>query len=499
MPCPPMPMKWNWSASPKRLDAGDIMLVHGDASARHSLATALRQRGRSVTTPTIGQTRVLTYKPRPWALGKLRAGGEAGAVDLRRLWESLKGRAGDYFSIRELSQMWWGGVDRADDMERALASERNIYFAGDWRDAKSYKVRSPEQVARTQRCRAIMLANPDIIGKLIVMRNSNGQARLAVVNGADIDSFSAIVGQQRGAQHPADALLWVIGAWRKRADDKSLRANLSEMMKEARACQDRLLPLERRRALVEAEVTRLARKTPAGDSLPADMDRDLALTAIVLALAEDGATLEQGGLLPRRALDRSPMEQNEARELALRCFPAAARLRKVGMHAPRKRLLLSFDFPATVKTRFAEELDKLAEDSGWDIEIRPTVNQAALGELALELLPSAAAIKKGPAYHIDKGQVSVELAGITDEQIAELRAEFRTITGFDLIVNRAGERSNPQSAAGANCKRRRAHGDQCRLPVDSRSSGRMRLEQSWLERGRDYAQLHFSASWRAPP
>ena len=57
------------------------------------------------------------------------------------------------------------------------------------------------------------------------------------------------------------------------------------------------------------------------------------------------------------------------------------------MHAPRKRLLLSFDFPATVKTRFAEELDKLAEDSGWDIEIRPTVNQAALGELALELLP----------------------------------------------------------------------------------------------------------------
>lgn len=430
------------------MGAQDSMLVHGDAAARHSLATALRQRGRSVTTPSIGQSKVLTYKARPWALGKLSAGSEAGDVDLPRLWESLKARTGDHLSVRELSQVWWGSADRSDDMERALASERNIYFAGDWRDKKSYKVRSAEQVGRTQRCHAIMLANPDIIGKLIVMRSSNGQARLAIVNGADIESFTAMVQGQRGAQHPADALLWVIGDWRKRSDDKSVRANLSQMMKDARACKDRLLPLERRRALVEAgEAVLPTNLLPA--SLPPDIDKSLALTAIVLALAEDGATLEPQGLLPRRALARGPMEQNEARELALRSFPAAARLRKVGIHAPRKRLLLSFDFPATVNTRFSKELEKLAEESGWDIEIRPSVNQLALGELALELLPEGAAVVRGPAYHIDIGQVSFELAEITDEQIAELREAFRTVTGFELIVKRAGDRSGEESVSAA--------------------------------------------------
>lgn len=430
------------------LGAQDTMLVHGDAAARHSLATALRQRGRSVTTPSIGQSKVLTYKARPWALGKLSAGSEAGDVDLPRLWESLKGRAGDHLSVRELSQLWWGSADRADEMERALASEQNVYFAGDWRDKKSYKVRTSAQVERTQRCRAIMLANPDIIGKLIVMRNSNGQARLAIVNGADSDNYTAVVQGQRGARHPADALLWVIGDWRKRAEGQSVRANLSGMMKEARACKDRLLPLERRRALADAgEPVLPASLLPA--ALPPDIDEKLALTAIVLALAEDGATLEAKGLLPRRALDQGPLEQNEARALALRCFPAAARLRKVGMHTPRKRLLLSFDFPATVKTRFSSELERLAEESGWDIEIRPTVNQQALGEQALDLLPESAVVKRGPAYHIDKGQVSFELADITEEQIAELRAEFRAITGFELIVKRADDPTGGQSVIDA--------------------------------------------------
>ena len=430
------------------LQAQDIMLVHGDAAARHSLATALRQRGRSVTTPGIGQSKTFTYKARPWALGKLKTGSAAGEVDLRRLWESLKDRADDYFSTRELAQVWWGAAARADDMQAALESGKNLYFAGDWRDKRSYKVKSAEQVQRTLRCRAIMLANPDIVGKLIVMLNSNGQARLGIVNGADVESFTAIVQQQRGTQHPADALLWVIGEWSKLSDEKSLRANLSELMGKVRKCKAQLLPFERRQALVRAGEPVLPRSLlPA--TLPDGLDEKLALTAIVVALAEDGATLEQEGLLPRRALEQGPMEQNEARQLALRSFPADARLRKAGMDVQRNRLILSFDFPATITKRFAESLDKLAELSGWHIEIRPTVNQQALGEVAAELLPAGVAVAKGPAFHIDKGQVSYQLADITDDQIAELREAFRTITGFELVVSRASDSPAEMSPTSA--------------------------------------------------
>ena len=85
----------------------------------------------------------------------------------------------------------------------------------------------------------------------------------------------------------------------------------------------------------------------------------------MLALAQDGATLEQGGLVPRHALQDGPLEQNQARELALAAFPVEARLRKVGMEVHRRRLTLSFDFPltgaATVcrRDRVADRADRL--------------------------------------------------------------------------------------------------------------------------------------------
>ena len=79
--------------------------------------------------------------------------------------------------------------------------------------------------------------------------------------------------------------------------------------------------------------------------LPEGVDTRLALTAIVVALAEDAATLEKDGLLPQRALGHGPIDQNQARELALQLLPAESRLRRVGMEKHRNRLTLTFDFP----------------------------------------------------------------------------------------------------------------------------------------------------------
>ena len=415
------------------LKAQDIMLVHGDPGARHSLATALRQRGKSVTTPKIGQTKILTYKERPWAVGKLQSGKESGQVDLFRLWESLKGRSGDFFSVRELCQVWWGTVERLDEMQSALESDSNVYFSADWRNSKNFKVRSEEQVKRSQRSRAIMLANPDIIGKLIVMRNSNDQPRLAVVNGADIDNFTAIVHNQKGTNHPADALLWVIGDWEKLEEEKSLRANLTQLNQEIRKYKDLILPFSRRQELVskgEAVIPELL----IPETLPENVDLQLALASIVMVLAEDGASLEPEGLLPQRARQHGPMEQNEARDFALEVFPDEAYLRKVGMDIHRKRLILTFDFPITVERRFGKEIEQVIEHTGWDVHIKPTVNQQSLGIVAEELFPAGTSILKGPSYHMDKGQIHYELSDISDDDAKQVRNKFREITGFDLIM-----------------------------------------------------------------
>lgn len=428
------------------LKADDIMLVHGDAAARHSLATALRQRGRSVRTPRIGQSRTLHYKARPWSVGRVKEGAETSSVDLPRLWESLKSRAGDHFSLRELSQIWWGASEREDELGAALQSDKNFYFAADWRNKKTYRVKTTGQVNQSQISRAIMLANPDLVGKLIVMRNSNGQARLAIVTGAEIDSFTAIVHQQRGTRHPANALLWVIDDWPKEKSDKSARARLSDLMKRARGLQDQMLPFSRREELVRAGKAVLPQALlPA--PLPDGVDRGVALTAIVLALAEDAATLERDGLLPHRALGQGPVDQNAARELALRLIPAQARLRKVGMERHRKRLTLTFDFPATAQTRFAGQIEQLSAESGWDIQVRPTTNQQALGVVAEALLPAGTTVKKGPAYFIDKGQVHYDLLDISEEQSSELRKQFRDITGFELVISCLGATTGATDAA----------------------------------------------------
>lgn len=427
--------------------AGEVMLVHGDASARHSLASALRRRQIVVSSPTIGTTREFTFKERPWAVGgNVQQGQHQGAVNLEEMWDSLKSRAGDFFDVRELAQVWWGDSNREREMQSALQSPDNIYFSADWRNKSTYRVQSAEQVGRMRRRRAIMLANPDIVGKLVVLRNSNHQPRLGVVLDASIDAFEADVHNTKGRHYPADALLWVIGNWDGYGDKKGKKAQLAEMYKVARANIDRVLPFHIRQQLVQEDMTVLP-DSLLPDPLPEGMDRQLSLVSIVLGLANDNATLEQNGLKPQRALDHGPLEQNEAREIALNHFPDDARLRKVGMEVHRKRLTLTFDFPQSAQRRYADEIENLIELTGWDVEVRPTVNQQALSEMLAELLPDDGRISKGPSYYLDKREVQAEVTGVEDKKA--LSREFFRLTDFKLTLTEPKTAAQPANVPAA--------------------------------------------------
>ena len=415
--------------------AREIMLVHGDEGARHSLATGLRQRQKVVITPRIGTERNLSFKQKPWAIGKgVKSGSQSGAVDLEKLWQSLKGQAGSYFSARELSQVWWGTGEHEKAMQDRLSQTDNIYLSADWRDKRTFMVRSEAQVKRAQKQRAIMLANPDIVGKLVVLRNSNGQPRLGVVKSADIDSFDATVQNAKGTHYPADALMWVVGNWAGIEGVKGgARTQLTALLKNARAHMDAIIPFTMRKHLVDNELTVLP-DSLLPDELPEGVDYQTAITSIVLALAKDGAVLEQDGLKPQRARESGPLEQNEARELALSMFPDDANLRKVGMDMHRKRLLLAFDFPQAAERLYADIIEELIEQSGWDVKIRPQVNQQALSIALDNLLPSEARISKGPSYYMDKREVQAEISGLEDAALRDLEREYLRVTDFKLTA-----------------------------------------------------------------
>ena len=91
------------------LGADEIMLVHGDPGARHSLATALRQREKRVQTPRIGQTITLQFAPRPWALGRIAQGHETRPLDPEALWRAVE-VAGGQLLQRALNWRRCGGA-----------------------------------------------------------------------------------------------------------------------------------------------------------------------------------------------------------------------------------------------------------------------------------------------------------------------------------------------------------------------------------------------------
>jgi Cft2 family RNA processing exonuclease len=415
--------------------AGEVMLVHGDAAARHSLATALRQRQIIVTSPKIGTTRELKFKKKAWGIGtKVTQGSHTGDVDLEQLWLSIKDRAGNYFSARELSQVWYGTSDHADDILLALNHSENIYFAADWRIRNTFMVKTEQQVKRTLRQRAILLANPDLVGKLVVLRNSNNQPRLGVVKSADIDSFEADVQDAKGSRYPGDALLWVIGRWDGiEGGEGSTKTQLNALLKNAKAITDSVLPFALRQELVTFGEAILPESLIPAD-LPEGINQQTALAAIVLALAADGAVLEQDGLKPQRALEHGPMEMNEAQAVAKALFPADARLRKVGMEVNRKRIVLSFDFPQSVERQYSDLIVAVEERTGWEVQVRPIVNQNALAVALNEILPEGVRISKGPSFFLDKREVAVELEGLEDSD--ELEGKFMDMTDFKLIVNK---------------------------------------------------------------
>lgn len=428
----------------------EVMLVHGDHGARHSIATALRRRQVSVRTPRIGTTYEFSFKKKPWAVGRqLESGSNTGELDLKKLWESLKDRAGDFFSARELAQVWWGSADRENDVVNALNSSNNVYFAGDWRGRKNFFVRTEEQVARTQRQRAIMLAHPDIVGKLIVMRNSNNQPRLAVVKNAHIESFEADVQSSKGSKFPADALVWVIGPWEGYHVGNGRKTQMAALAKDARALADNIFPFDVRKSLVDAGMS-VNPDELVPDQLPDGTSPLLAKTAIVLALVQDGAIVDENGLIkPQRALEHGPMDQNSARDLALNFFPKEARLRKVGMEQARKRLLLYFDFPDVASAQFSEPIDELSDTTGWEVMVKPQVNQQALSTLVGELLPEDATVTKGPSIFMDKNEVSIEVMDAEGESLQAMERAFYEASGYRLRISRPQPAPVPQVQAEA--------------------------------------------------
>lgn len=418
----------------------DIALVHGDPTARHSLATGLRARGRIVRMPVSGGVQEYHFEKRPWKVGKVTSGGHAGTVDARALWDALQAQAGNFYSSRELAQMWAGDGEQAAMVSAALADD-GLYFAPDWRNKDTFQVRSAEQVARTVRCREVIAAHPTLVGSLVVLRDTNNRPRVGVVVNASIDGFEAAVLGAKGRNYRGDALIWQIGAWNGPREGQAVMGALNGVARTAKTVTENLLSFEKRITLVNAaQPVKPENLLPS--ELPEGVTREAALVAIVLRLAGDGAVWDAAGLVPKRAFSGEPLEQNAARQVAFETFPPEARLRKVGLEVHRKRLSLTFDFPERAVDQFAGQIEQVEENTGWEVAVSMGVNQQALGVAVNELLPAGGQIIKGPSFFLERREVMAEVRGVDD--LAGMVASYLELTGYRLKLN---SKSDPVAAA----------------------------------------------------
>lgn len=135
------------------------------------------------------------------------------------------------------------------------------------------------------------------------------------------------------------------------------------------------------------------------------------------------------------------MEPNQALAFANQHFPPEARLRKTGYRLDQHVLVVTFDFPDAARERYGEEIAGLEGATGWQVEVMPEANQAALNTLVREVLPDGWQVVKGPAIHRAQQRVTATVSApraenaslpAAESQIAAICDRFRAASGYAL-------------------------------------------------------------------
>jgi len=106
---------------------------------------------------------------------------------------------------------------------------------------------------------------------------------------------------------------------------------------------------------------------------------------------------------------------------------------KIGTQDRSHTLLLRFHFPDVAQQRYAEQLATLAEKTGWQIRIHPSVHQQAMIEAARRAVPTSFVMLGTPSLNQSAKLAKVTVVGEEDEALMqEAWQRFHDETGWHL-------------------------------------------------------------------
>jgi Cft2 family RNA processing exonuclease len=152
------------------------------------------------------------------------------------------------------------------------------------------------------------------------------------------------------------------------------------------------------------------------------------------------------------ALENEPetpprLSQSEALARVTSALCQATDLYRIGADTKRGILWLHFYFPAVAQQRSGAQITRLAEETGWRIEVHPSIHQKALIERARELLPEGVTPVGKASLHQDRCELRFVCVGelsATDNENAQRR--FTEATGWRLDLSVTGENQREKAS-----------------------------------------------------
>jgi Cft2 family RNA processing exonuclease len=417
-----------------KLSPADVVLVHGEDGSRYSLAKQISGKS-AVHAPLNGESLALSHrtfrgaeveKPQPLAPGKTI---DREAVEMLR--EHILASPGPdrLFSLQDLTQMLRGeerDTEALGQLRNVIEREAGLFV----KDSKRpFLFRAAARAEGSQRLE--MNAAFAAVDRLF--RDCSDLYR----RGANIDThqivlyFNFPIVAEKRFENEIKSLAAETG-WDVQVNPSTNSGILIE--KAVRLFPEGLLlknpSFYNEERYVKVKITAGALDETAKNGKAAHF---LDMTGYRLVFEE---AAQSPGLPQKTTFIDGRMEQNLAFSLikdALR-ETAVQRISLKRRAAGDPYLEVSF-ISRQVGERFREILDRLSEETRWEIAINPEPNQHLIKEKARALIPPSWGMKKEPGFFGHERQVRVKVPVLPSEsEIADIAAKLSAETGFELKV-----------------------------------------------------------------
>lgn len=433
-----------------------LALVHGDPEARTALAARL-QGQTEVILPRDGESlmfgqgsKKFIVPPQNPVTPTQRLASQtapASAADLERLWRAISDGTGlQSFSLRELARFWYADAVEADIgvIQQALETKQPFFapipgIAGLWRVLEAVEVRRAQAagIQRGSGQRPNQAYIQDSIDRHLSHATDLYRRSIDAESGAiTLGFYFPDVAKQRYAEQ-----LEAIRSETQLELEISPQPHQGMLAEAALAVlPSSLTSLRTPSILFELRIVRLHCEGQADQESVHDAQEQFQLqTGWKLDLG-NAARAESGPGLFLPATRFEPLDFQQAIWSAEEMFSAETGCYKIGADQQAMLLILRFDFPDAARLQYADWLQKLADSTGWRVQLHPHPNQSALIEAARDYLPQTLIITGTPSIMPTARELALRYIGTASPQeLEDAQDAFRERTAWKLRLRMRDE------------------------------------------------------------